>query len=124
MSDKVVLSRSNGLNAGNEEGARNDFGGGGLVSGSKPPFRRFKSWGRDFFASKTNLRPKGDAWRLRWWYHGAVILNHRALGKFCPHVKCHTVWGVLPLAVGKRWTDRSGERLDYFLLETLPGDQS
>lgn len=86
---------------------------------------KFINHGRDFFATPDNPRPKGDAWRLRWWYHGAVISNHwLEVGMICNRAKTHFVWGILPLAVSRRWTDRAG-KLDFFLLETLPeGGQS
>lgn len=76
---------------------------------------RFINHGRNHFASKDNLRPKGDAWRLRWWYHCAVITNHwKVIGGNCHSAKRHHVWGVMPLAVAKRWTDRAG-KLDFYI---------
>ncbi|MBZ0284048.1 MAG: hypothetical protein K8L97_25130 [Anaerolineae bacterium] len=57
----------------------------------------------------------------QWWYQGAVITNHwHRIGGICKQAKCHPDWGVLPLAVAKRWTARSGARLDFYIQETLP----
>lgn len=134
MSDMVTLSRTNRLNPHCEDAPRNDFDDGvlGIVYedpgavgiAQKRPFKQFRSWGRDHFATKTNLRPHGDAWRLRWWYHASIVFNHRAEVGKCDRASVHPVHGLLPLRVSRRWTSRSGERLDFYIRGLEPHGES
>lgn len=93
----------------NEEGARNVFGGGGLVSGFKPPFR--SAYG---FHAKTN-------WAFQACYEVAGMAN-----EFRRHPArrgCFVGRGLLAICINPRWSSRSGERLDFYLQETLPDEE-
>jgi hypothetical protein len=101
----VSLSRSNRLNAAREEGAGNDFEGSGLVAS---PDHRF--------------------WRLYTFYSQDHMACYQLLGmvnqqvrypakRWCYFRRC------LPIMVNPRWSERSGERLDFYIQETLPREK-
>lgn len=101
MSDNVSLSRSNPSMVTDEEGARSDLSAPVLVLPHKPVL-----WVRE---SKNHAK---------WYQLDAVICNRFAIydAQCWPRRR-------MPLCVAPRYRDRAG-KLDYFLLETLPGGQS
>jgi hypothetical protein len=52
-------------------------------------------------------RPSGDAWRLRWWYHSAVLKNHKINWRYieCVGQASNYPHGSFPLKPNKRWAD-------------------
>jgi len=115
MNDMVELSRTNPSIQGYEDTPRNVFTDGmlGLT---------FITYGKDRFATPDNTRPKCDAWRLRWWYHSTVVINHRkTIGGQCRKAFVHRLHGLLPLAVAKRWSCRRSPFLDLLVFEEEGG---
>lgn len=110
MSDKVVLSRTNAAMVAHEDAPRTGAARVGLVlcrEVGKPTV-----WGH---YSKN----------LPLWYRHACILNSLTFYQWadCQN-RCKGFVRSLPICVTRRYSQRSGERLDFYLQETLPDEES